>query len=193
MLDKIVGIADSILSWKIKYSDIFLLDIKENTYIFRIFTKGEYLNILSLQNTIKDDIEDYIINNCILYPEDKSDIDKTLAGEIDYLIKTIIKLSGFAEYGDIFSDIEKYRESTKILDNQIVILICKAFPHLKPEDIDKFNYHKLLRYLTLSEAILDTKLIIEKPSDKIDFDKDNVEIKGSVFPKTNKNPNQEEK
>ena len=188
MYDVISEMIDNIILWKNKYNDIYILRIKNNVYIFRILTKKEYINILSLQDGIKYNIEDYIINNCVLCPEDKNNIDNQLAGEIDYLIKSILSLSGFSENDNILKDIEHHREKITILDNQIVILICKAFPHIKPEDIDNFNYNELLRHLALAEAILDTKLIIEKPLDKIDFDKDNIAVQGK--PVMHKHPHQ---
>ena len=65
----------------------------------------------------------------------------------------------------------------KILQHQVLILVCKAFPHLTLSDVDNLTYDELLRYLTISEAILDVKINIEKPSPTkpgtIDFDQEN--------------------
>jgi hypothetical protein len=57
------------------------------------------------------------------------------------------------------------------------LLVCKAFPHLTLSDIDNLTYDELLRYMAVSEAILDVKINIEKPSPTkpgtIDFDQEN--------------------
>ena len=179
-----------ILSWKRKYRDIFYFKIGNNLYIFRTLTKGEYFNFISTQHSINVDMGEHILKECLLYPEFEN-MDDCLAGEIDYILKSIIGVSGFANEDKLLKDIESERNKINILDTQIVLLICKAFPQLTPDNIDQLNYYQLLRYLALAEAILDTKLVIEKPKpeDTIDFNQDNKDLmKGSTM--SNLNPKQ---
>ena len=170
-----------ILSWKQIYKVVFYVKIGDNLYIFRTLTRGEYFNLLSLQTHKLIETSDFLLKMCLLYPKyDKDIFDNTLAGEVDYLVKNITELSGFASGDNLIKDIEKEINNIGMLDNQIVLTICKAFPQLTPDDIDKLNYHQLLHYLVLAEEILGVKLNIEKPQDqnKIDFDKDNRELSG---------------
>jgi hypothetical protein len=100
-----------------------------------------------------------------------------LAGEVESVLSAINKKSGFSGTEDVIGDIETARGSLGSLENQIAILVCKAFPHLTLEDINNLTYEELIRYLSISEAILDVKIKIEKPeqqkSGAIDFDAEN--------------------
>ena len=170
-----------ILSWKQKYKIILGVEIGDNSYIYRLLTRGEYFNLLSLQKLDPAGASDILLEICMLHPEYVKDVmDDRLAGEVDFVIQSIIKSSGFSNGDNLIKDIDVERNNIGMLDNQIVLTICKAFPQLTPDDIDKLNYHQLLYYLVLAEEILGVKLNIEKPQDKdkIDFDKDNRELSG---------------
>jgi hypothetical protein len=182
MFDLESDIADQILSWKHKYEDIYIVKIIKNIYIFRLLTRGEYFDIVSLQDNLSYDTENFILNNCLLYPSGIDNINNRLAGDIDYIIQNIVRLSGFSKKSEIIKDLDEYRNKIGVLDNQITVLICKAFPQITPEDINKFNYNKLLKYITIAEAILDTKIIIEENQNTIDFEKDNTAISGKKIP-----------
>lgn len=174
-------LSEDILSWKQKYKVVLYIKIGSNSYMYRLLTRGEYFSILSLQEYNLIETSDILLKMCLLYPEYNKDVlDVRSAGEMDYLVQSIINLSGFSSGDNLLKDIEVERSNIGMLDNQIVLTICKAFPQLTPDSIDKLNYHQLLHYLVLAEAILDVKLNIEKPKDqnKIDFDKDNRELTG---------------
>jgi len=172
---------EEIFLWKDRYGDVFYAEFGKNRYIFRILLRSEYLKIRDLQEHGLTDISDILLKMCLLYPKyDKEELDDRLAGEIDCVVRHIIELSGFSKTDGMLGDLEVERKKIESLDNQILLLICKAFPHLTPKDLDKMNYNSILRYLTLAEAILDVKLSIDKPKNqnKIDFEKDNVELTG---------------
>ena len=172
---------DDILSWKEKHGSVFCLKVNEREYIFRTLTRSEYFNVLHTQTSMSMNSEETVLQKCLLCPEyNKEDLDNRLAGEVGELINYIILLSGFSDGEQFLKDMEKEREGIKILDNQITLLICKAFPHLTPEKIDQLNYQQTLRYIALSEEILDVKLNTEKPNNNnnIDFNKENKELMG---------------
>jgi len=173
---------DDILLWKRKYRNIFYINIKGNIYIFRVLTKREYFTIFELQKHRSINADIPLLKTCLLYPSyDENILSNRLAGEVESIVKYISDLSGFSKTDEMLSDIEKGREEINLLDNQILLLICKAFPHLTLEQIDAMDYNTLLKYLVLAESILDIKLDITKPSDqnKIDFEKDNATLRGS--------------
>ncbi len=188
-------LSEDILSWKQKYKVVLYIEIGNNSYMYRLLTRGEYFSILSLQEHNLIETSDVLLKMCLLYPKyDKDVLGIRLAGEIDFIVQSIIGLSGFSNGDNLLKDIEAERNNIGMLDNQIVLTICKAFPQLTPDNIDKLNYHQLLHYLVLAEAILDVKLNIEKPKDqnKIDFDKDNRELTGGPkFLVNNKNLKEE--
>lgn len=167
-----------ILSWKKQYDNIYYLKTRSSIYIFRALSRGEYDILLKSSEIIQRDIGDLLLEWCLLYPGfDEKIFDDKLAGEVDILTGHIMRKSGFAEIDLFFEDIKKHRESLNNLENQIIILICKAFPHLTPSDISNLTYEQILRYLVISESILDVKLDIEKQEPQktgtINFEKEN--------------------
>jgi len=185
--DQIKKYSDKILEWKKKYVNVYYHKVGGKEYIFRLLTKGEYLALYFMQFHISNEAEDTLMEQCILYPHvDKHYLDNLYAGEFNTISDKILSLSGFSDLESIKSDLEKEREKIKLLDNQIVVIICKAFPHINPSDIDNFDYPTIIHHITLAEELLGTKLEISKLEDnnKIDFEKDNREqgfIQG-VFP-----------
>jgi hypothetical protein len=170
-----------------KYHNIYYQKVGNREYIFRLLTKGEYLSLYFIQFHINNEAEDILLEKCVLYPGLKQNsLDSFPAGEAGTLIDKILSLSGFTNLDNIKEDLDKERENIKLLDNQIVLIICKAFPHITPSDIDNFDYPTILHYVTLAEELLGTKLEISKLEDQnhIDFDKENKQqgfIQG-VFP-----------
>ena len=171
------AISSSILEWKNQYGNIYYEKIGSHEYIFRLLTKKEYLSLYFIQFHISEKAEDILLEKCVLYPMNRPEnyFDNLLAGEVATLVEKILSLSGFASFENIKSDLDKEREKINLLDNQIVLMICKAFPHITPSDIDNFDYQTILHHITLAEALLDTKLEITKQEDKhkIDFDTEN--------------------
>jgi hypothetical protein len=170
-----------ILEWKQKYKSVFYQVIAGHEFIYRLLTKGEYLALYFIQFHISEKAEDMLLEKCLLYPRlEKEQFDNMSAGIVATLVEKILSMSGFSDLEKIKDDLEKERNNLQLLDNQIVLMICKAFPHITPSDIDNFDYPTIIHYVTLAEAILNTKLEISKPEDKhkIDFDKDN---KGQGF------------
>ena len=179
-------LAKDILEWKINHRNIYYIKIGNNNYIFRLLSKSEYLSLYFIQFHLSYEAEDILLERCVLFPKvDIKYLDNLLAGEVSSLVMKILDLSGFSNVENIKKDLEKERESIQVLDNQIVLLICKAFPHVNPSDIDQFDYPTILHYLTLAEEILGTKLEITKvdPANNktIDFTKENAE-QGFIMP-----------
>lgn len=187
MRNAISRISSQILNWKTKYGPIFYIKLNKSEYVFKILTKGEYTTILGLQEHLKIDTGEIILKECLLYPKfNKRTFDQKLAGEVESLLECIGRASGFSETEKVLSDLEAVRGSIGSLENQIIILICKAFPHLTLQDINNFTYEEIMRYVAISEVVLDVKLSIEKPTTNktgtIDFDEENRKMSGDPVP-----------
>jgi len=181
------GLVSKIVSWKKEYGSVYYVKIGYGEYIYRSMTREEHMTLLNLQGKMPFDLEDTILKACLLSPLfNKKTFDRKLAGEIDYLVQCIANSSGFSGTDKIEEDINEYRNRLGNLDNQIAILICKAFPHLTLSDINNFTYDELLRYLAISEAVLDVKLNIEKPKPQqgsVDFAAENRAMGAVPFDK----------
>ena len=176
--NELLAVSDKILEWKEKYRNIYYQKIGTHEYIFRLLSKNEYLALYFMQVHISSLAEDVLLEKCVLYPKiSRWELDHLLAGEVSTLIENILFTSGFSNFENIKKDIDKERERIKLLDNQIVVIICKAFPHITPSDIDNFDYPTIIHYISLAEELLGTKFEITKleTNTKIDFDKDNRE------------------
>jgi hypothetical protein len=174
--ENILGLSKKIFEWKKSFRSIYYVKIGEKEYIFRLLSKGEYLSLYLFQSELSYSAEDLLLDMCVLYPEiSLNEIDRLYAGEVNTLISSILSLSGFSGLENIKEDLDKDRSSIQLLDNQITLIICRAFPHITPEDINNFDYPTIIRHITLAEALLDTKLEISelKDSQGIDFEKEN--------------------
>jgi hypothetical protein len=178
MADILSTLLPKILEWKERYGTIYYLKAGSRSYIFRTLSMAEHGAILAVSSSIDKDMSDLLLELCLLYPEyDSNILDKELAGEVESVVMAIKQRSGFSEKDSVIADIDKAREVMGTLENQMVILICKAFPHLTLEDVDRLTYAELIKYIALSEAILDVKLNIEKPEDTkggaVNFEEEN--------------------
>ena len=177
--DDLKGFSAKILEWKQEYRNIYYQKVGTNEYIYRLLTKNEYLSLYFMQFHISSSAEDILLDKCVLYPEyHEHDWNELKAGEPATLVENILISSGFSNLDNIKKDLDKEREKIRLLDNQIVVVICKAFPHITPSEIDTFDYPTIIHYVALAEAILGTELEIKKledPKKPIDFNKDNRE------------------
>lgn len=178
--------AEVILDLKSKWPNIYSVKIGEDYFIFRLLSRKEFGVAIDLQSYKTGSEEDYILETCVLYPIlSKKDMDSKLAGTILDLAKTIVEMSGFSSPDSLLNNIEINRTSMSLADNQMIVVICKAFPHLTPEDINNFDIQKITYYLALSEQILGVTLEIPNSKTKvkhkstpgfIDFEQDNKEM-----------------
>lgn len=178
MADIIERILPNILEWKKLYGTIYYLKAGNGHYIYRALSRAEYTALLSIGAVTSLDLSDLILKTCLLYPKyNKTSLNKKLAGEVESVILAINSCSGFSETDKVITDIDAARASMGSLENQMEVLICKAFPHLIIQDIEKFNYSDLVKYVALSEEILGVKLKIEKPENTkggpINFEEEN--------------------
>jgi hypothetical protein len=181
------GIPDDIgrlFSWKREYGNVYFVRVGKEAYVYRALSRSDHALLIRAQGYLKFDLEDAVLKECLLEPRfNKDEFDNKLAGEVEDLVKKISESSGFSEMERVEKDLENNRSSLGSLENQIVILICKAFPHLTLEDIDNFTYDELVRHLVIAEAILDVKLNIEKPKPQnqgtVNFDEEN-KVMGAV-------------
>ena len=164
--------------------DLYCVAIKGKWFIFKLLTRYEFSILTSPEFTVLGCEEEFILKNCLLYPEaDDYDIDNELAGTVSSLVNIIVSTSGFESADTLLKNIQSNRDLMELADNQMIILLCKAFPHLKLDDINDFDLPKLAYHLALAEQILGVTLDLkpEKPKDKtkqktkggIDFKEEN--------------------
>jgi hypothetical protein len=76
------------------------------------------------------------------------------AGIVSTVVKLIMQMSGPANPESFNSDLEIARKLVDTLNSQVIMVICRAFPAYKPEDIADMQWSDVLIRLAQAERIL---------------------------------------
>ena len=76
------------------------------------------------------------------------------AGVVPTVVKTILFMSGAKTGPAIMKQLDQHRPLASNIEDQIVALICKAFPAYKPEEVEKLPWQTLLKRLAQAEMLL---------------------------------------
>ena len=102
-------------------------------------------------------LEDAIYRECALKHADIEDMSETRAGVVSTVSMIIMMMSGPATQ-DLFNPtLELCRNQVDTLDSQILMIICRAFPAYKPEDVEAMPWSDVLMRLAQAERILMSK------------------------------------
>lgn len=140
---------------------VFKIDFPDQTRIyFKLLSWKRFnaYNELSLSGSLPADIiENAIFDECVLDAVVKQNIGSLRAGVVATVVGIIMALSGPGTPESTNESIEMARLQVDSLSSQIVMVICRAFPAYKPEDIEDMPWQKVLQRLTQAERILMTK------------------------------------
>lgn len=142
-----------ILQWKKQYKNIYAVTISEQLFVFRTLTRGEFTDIYDREEWNDQDKEEAFCSVATLYPEGY-DFTKCLAGIPVVLTEKILSESLLLDDGKAKLRLSKLRDEMKVYENQIVCTITEAFPTIKLDEIDSWDMHKILYYLSRAEFVL---------------------------------------
>lgn len=125
--------------------------IDNEVYMYKLLSKLEYETITS---QIEDelDLQDAIVQNCVLYPEDL-EIDDMLPGDVFELSREIVQQSCVLPEDRLLM-LEVFGAEMTQLDNVMICLIMRAFPAYKLEELENMNYPELYKLYTRAEWFL---------------------------------------
>ena len=125
--------------------------IDDEVYMYKLLSKLEYETITS---QIEDelDLQDAIVQNCVLYPEDL-EIDDMLPGNVFELAQEIVQQSCVLPEDRLLM-LEVFSAEMTQLDNVMICLIMRAFPAYKLEELENMNYPELYKLYTRAEWFL---------------------------------------
>ena len=125
--------------------------IDDEVYMYKLLSKLEYETITS---QIEDelDLQDAIVQNCVLYPEDL-EIDDMLPGNVFELAQEIVQQSCVLPEDRLLM-LEVFGAEMTQLDNVMICLIMRAFPAYKLEELENMNYPELYKLYTRAEWFL---------------------------------------
>ena len=131
-----------------KYKNIFVYEIGEDVYLYKLLTKAEY-DLLTSQIDDELDLQDAIVETCVLYPEDLI-ADEMLPGEV-YQLSAEIASQSCVLPEDRLLMLEIFSAETSQLDNVMCSLILRAFPAYKWEDLENMTYPELYKIYCRAE------------------------------------------
>jgi hypothetical protein len=76
------------------------------------------------------------------------------AGIIPTIVKTVMYMSGAMKGPAIIKQLDSHRPKISNIEDQLVCIVCKAFPAYTPEQVESLNWQTLLKRVAQAEQIL---------------------------------------
>lgn len=110
---------------------------------------------LSQKGTLPADIiEGAIFRQCCLDPVVLNNIYEMHAGVVSTVVGVIMQFSGPGDMDSFNNDVEIARKLVDTLNSQVIMVICRAFPAYKPEEVMDMSWADVLIRLAQAERIL---------------------------------------
>lgn len=134
-----------------KYKNVYTCEIGDEFYIYKLLTKLEYE---ALTSQIEDelDLQDAVVETCVLYPEDLI-ADDMLPGDV-YQLSSIIVANSYVLPEDRLLMLEAFSAEMSQLDNVICSLILRAFPSYRWDELENMTYPELYKMYCRAEWYL---------------------------------------
>lgn len=142
--------------WKEEYyGNVYSTEIEDMGFIWRGLTRAEYKKALEWYEDDFDRAE-YVCRQCVLYPEIDDWADEMYAGIPETLTENILKQSGFTLTSkELDGRIFKLEQEMMTFDNQISCIIKEAFPDIALEEIEDWQFEKMLWYYSRAKWTLE--------------------------------------
>jgi len=148
---------DVIFELKYKYGNLYSITVKGIDLYFRELTFKEYEKVLYLQesnNFSYADIEDIVIQQAIVYPED-FDLNKIPPGIVSSLAEEVIDISGFSSAKMARYVLMSKREQANEVKNLMKAFVLATISSYSPDDLEDMTFSQLAEKVALSEKIIE--------------------------------------
>lgn len=158
MFEELLPYQEYIDVWKEQYGDIYAIYLSDNeeefghTFVFRTLGREEYKGIYVDHIDDMGVFQEKICEAGILVPQG-IDFDTFYAGFPEVMSDYILRASGYAE-NQAQELLTQYREDMYIYDYQADCIIHEAFPEFSIEQIQNWNNHRTMFYLSRAEYVL---------------------------------------
>lgn len=147
--------------WKNQYKEIFRVVINSRVFVYRILNIGECQEIQK-HNQLQQKTEDFILNNCILYP-DNFNLQDESTGVCNALVTYILKSTKFFDL-DGLNQLLKDRKLVvaSLMQNDFFIWstsIMQIFPGYTFESLRKLTPGDFFQLVYVCESISGKKMI----------------------------------
>lgn len=151
--------SELIFSLKNKYGNIYSVEIKNATLVFRELTFVEYDQILhyqELEDSSSADIEDLILKFSIVYPEN-FDIYKIPPGNVSRLAQTVLDISGITSAKVAKDILEEKRYQANEVKNLMKAFVLATIHSYSPDQLDEMTFSELAEKVALAEKIIEIR------------------------------------
>lgn len=143
-------------AWKDEYyGAVYVTDVADVEFIWRGLAKGEFKKA---QEYYEDDYEraEYVCRQCVLYPEVDDWALEMYAGIPEVLTENILRESGFTlTANEMDKKMALMEQQMATFDNQISCVIKEAFNDITLEEIDDWQFEKVLWYYARAKWTLE--------------------------------------
>jgi hypothetical protein len=165
----------SYLAEKSQGSEVFKTELEDGFVLWRVISWGEFKSLRSARETVGDkldiDIEEAVYSKAVFFssfdripPSSLSEEEQSLfikmdrdnqdAGIVSTVVKAVLSASGVTKAERIFSQLEQARSLIGTIEDQMAVIICRAFPSYTPEDVEKMTWPTVLKRVSQAEMIL---------------------------------------
>ena len=151
--------SELIFELKNRYGNIYSVDIKKQTLVFRELRFSEHAKILhyqELEDSSSADIEDIILQYSIVFPEN-FDINKIPPGNVSALAQEVLELSGITSAKLAKRVLEQKREEASEVKNLMKAFVLATITSYTPEHLEEMTFSELAERVALAEKIIEIK------------------------------------
>jgi hypothetical protein len=148
-----------VFALKSKYGNIYSVEVKGQSLVFRELTFKEYNKILYLQGLdgfSSADMEDLILSYAIIHPEN-FDLMSISPGAVSSLSQEILDISGFFTVSLAKSVLEEKRYEATEVKNLMKAFVLATISTYTPDDLENMTFSELAENVALSEKIIEIK------------------------------------
>jgi hypothetical protein len=165
----------SYLAEKSQGSEVFKTELEDGFVLWRVISWSEFKALrnarMTIGATLDLEIEEAVYNKAVFFssfdripPSNLSEDEKSLfvkmdrenqdGGIVSTVAKAVLMASGVTKPEKIFLQLEQARSLIGNIEDQIAVIICRAFPSYTPEDVEKMTWPTVLKRAAQAEMIL---------------------------------------
>lgn len=145
-------VLDRLPAWRAKWLELWMVRISGRCYVFRSPTRGEALIHDANAATCPASAADRFVNDCVLEPEKLPDT-MSLA-EFEKLYQAIWAASGFRDESTFVDRLKTFEELVANPSHEFILVLTKAFPGLRPDEINSWQPDKIAYHVAIAKALL---------------------------------------
>lgn len=142
-----------VIKEEMNHEKLIYLAVSRKDFVFRLITVKEYTQVKMLTST-PEEFNDAICQIALIYPEDYNFANSTIAGASDIAASYIIEQSKIFDLKGVTETLDASRLKLNRFFDQSLLIIKAAFSEYTLEEIQEWNYEKLMDMVAKAEFIL---------------------------------------